>query len=197
MPRTGIATLDSVGVPGSILRIEPLPKSAVAFLNCVPPTQDKIPELRFLLEQDRRLFEAAAQIAQWSGKCPGTIELDVARLLERIGAPTLIEIAVTLLVRGYLQRSLSIFEDRRYWNYTLACAVCCEELASPGQESRLIAYLAGFLHDIGRLALIAAYPDRYANLLLLVDRMLGDDPSFDLLAYERLLFGRSEERRVG
>jgi HD-like signal output (HDOD) protein len=167
-------------VPGSILRIAPFPKSAVALLNCVPPDADKADAVRLVFEQEPQLLEAVGRIAEWSRKWKSG---------DKLGASELIEIAVTLQVHGYLQRSLSIFEDRRYWNYTLACAVCCEELASPGKDNRLVAYLAGFLHDIGRLALIAAYPDRYANLLLLVDRMFRDDRGFDLLAHERLLFG--------
>ncbi|MFI5105102.1 MAG: HDOD domain-containing protein, partial [Terriglobales bacterium] len=80
-------------------------------------------------------------------------------------------------------------EDRRYWRYTLACAVSCAEIAPAGEDHKLIAYAAGLLHDIGRLALIAAYPDRYANLLALTNRMFEEDRTFDLLEHERLLFG--------
>jgi len=88
-----------------------------------------------------------------------------------------------------MQRAFNVVEDRRYWLYTLACAVSCAEIAAPGESTKLVAYVAGLLHDIGRLALIAAYPDKYANLLTLADRMFREDPGFNLLDHERMLFG--------
>jgi hypothetical protein len=161
-------------LPSSIERIEPFPASALALLNIIPPKDADAGPISALLAQDPALLNAIGQVSGPE---------------EPIGSHKLIEIAITVLVRGYLQRALSVFEDRRYWRYTVACAVSCAEIAWPGEDNNLIAYVSGLLHDIGRLALIAAYPDRYANLLLLTDRMFRENPTFSLLEHERLLFG--------
>ena len=176
-------------VPRSIQRIEPFPECALAILNRIPPRAGEVEQLQGLLEEQPFLLNAVDRIAVASGKYDDGAPLDFAAILERIGADEFIEIAITLLVRGYLQRALSVLEDRRYWRYTLACAVCCQEIALPGEDHRLIAYVAGLLHDIGRLALIAAYPDKYANLLTLIDRMFRENNWFDLLAREEMMFG--------
>ena len=36
---------------------------------------------------------------------------------------------------------------------------------------------------------MAAYPDKYANLLTLIDRMFREETGFDLLAREKMMFG--------
>lgn len=176
-------------VPGSIQRIAPFPACALDLLHRIPPRSGELQQLAGLLEQEPLLLNEAARVAVASGSYDSDNLRDFAPMLEQIGATELIEIAVTLLVRGYLRRALRVFEDQRYWRYTLASAVSCEEIALPGEDNKLIAYVAGLLHDIGRLALIAAYPDKYANLLTLIDRMFRDDTGFDLLSHERLLFG--------
>jgi HD-like signal output (HDOD) protein len=176
-------------IPASIRSIEPFPASALALLNTIPSRGSEVKRVSVLLEQEPLLLNEVGQVAIASGKYGSANPIDFPTLVERIGATDLIEIAITLLVRGYLRRALSVFEDRRYWRYTLACAVCCQEIALPGEDNKLIAYVAGLLHDIGRLALVAAYPDRYANLLTLIDRMFRENPAFDLLARERQLFG--------
>jgi hypothetical protein len=152
-----------VEIPASIRRIEPLPASALALLNTIPSLVREVRRLRVLLEQEPLLLNAVGQVGIASGKYAGGNPMDFPTLFERLGATDLIEIAITLLVRGYLRRALSVLEDHRYWRYTLACAVCCQEIALSGDDNKLIAYVAGLLHDIGRLVLVAAYPDRYAN----------------------------------
>jgi HD-like signal output (HDOD) protein len=109
--------------------------------------------------------------------------------IEQIPAADLAEIALSVLVHRYMQRSLDVAEDRRYWRYTLACAFVCQELAYSGGQTGLRAYAAGLLHDIGRLALIAAYPEKYANLLTLTNSMFESGRTFNISEYERLLFG--------
>src|SRR5580658_1262725 len=176
-------------VPLSIRRIEPFQGCALALLNGIPPKPGGDQQLGILLEQEPLLLNAIGQVAVASGIYGRGKPINFAALRDRIGAAELIEIAITLLLRGYMQNALSVSEDERYWRYTLSCAVCCEEIALPGEDNKLIAYVAGLLHDIGRLALVAAYPDKYANLLTLIDRMFREDPGFDLLSHERLLFG--------
>lgn len=176
-------------VPSSIERIEPLPQTAVTLLNRIPSRIEDVPSLEDLLEGEPQLVNEMIEVALRAGRGWVGHRPDLAALVERIDRAELAEIAITVLVRGYLRRAISSSEDQPYWHYTLACALCCEQLAGPRQEGSLLAYAAGLLHDIGRLALIAAYPDRSANLLTLTDRMFASGEPFDILEHERLLFG--------
>lgn len=175
-------------VPSSIQRIEAFPSSVLALLNRIPPSGD-VEQIFDVLEREPLLLAEIRTRAIVPNGEEVVEELDYPALIDRIGAPKLFEIALTLLVQGYLQRAIRVSEHRLYWRYTLACAVCCAEIAPAGQVDKLTAYAAGLLHDIGRLALVAAYPDRYANLLILTDSMFRQGLSFDLLNYERNLYG--------
>jgi hypothetical protein len=166
-------------IPSSIQRIQPLPDLAVTLLNRLPLSAADLPGLRDSFPPD--LLEAirrAAVEAQLSGTG-----------LEQLAPPAFAEIAITILIRNYMTQAFTFSGDRRYWRYTLACAVCCAELAPASDAHAPLAYSAGLLHDIGRLAVIAAYPEKYSNLLTLADRMFEIEQPFDMLEHERMLFG--------
>jgi len=164
-----------MSVPSSIERLEPFPNVAVELLHRISLPDAETADFRDLVEQQPYLIAELAHVAAQSGRTGDDNEL-------------LAEMAITLLVRDYMRRAFRSSEDRRYWRYMLACAVCCEQVALAGRGA-LIAYAGGLLHDVGRLALIATYPDRYSNLLTLADRMFAADEYFDILEHERLLFG--------
>jgi HD-like signal output (HDOD) protein len=174
--------------PASIQRIAPFPKLALQLLNLVPAITSEGDNLRALLEPDARLAAEVERVAtKADDRKADDVNLDL--ILEKLGPSKVAEITFTVLLRDYMRRTFDVSEGWRYWRYTLACAFCCAEVAPPKPSKRLTAYAAGLLHDIGRLALIASYPDRYANLLALVDRMFEADRPFDISKQEALLFG--------
>jgi HD-like signal output (HDOD) protein len=175
-----------VAVPISIERLAPLPHTAVEILNRIPALENaqenaQSGHLHALLEPDAALLGEIVSIANRSGLAADSVE--------QIPAADLAQIALSVLVRHYMQRAFDVGEGRRYWRYTLACAFTCRELQSVGSVAGLHAYAAGLLHDIGRLALIAAYPEKYANLLTLTNSMFESGRPFNISEYERMLFG--------
>ena len=171
-----------MAIPISIQRIAPLPPIAVEVLNRIPSLGNAADsDLPALLQHDTGLLAEILSIADRRGL--------VVDSIEQIPATDLAEIALSLFVRQYMQRAFDVSEDRRYWRYTLACAFACQELLGFDSVTGLRAYAAGLLHDIGRLALIAAYPEKYANLLTLTDSMFESGRPFNISEYERLLFG--------
>jgi len=177
-----------LALPASIQRIAPFPKLALELLNRVLTITTERDNLRGLLEPEKRLVtEIARVVAQADDQQAANMDLDT--ILQELGPSMLAEIAFTILLRDYMRRTFDLTEGRRYWRYLLACAFCCAEVAPPSPPKRLAAYSAGLLHDIGRLALIASYPDRYANLIALINRMFEADQPFDISKQETLLFG--------
>jgi HD-like signal output (HDOD) protein len=177
-----------LALPASIQRIAPFPKLASELLNRVPAITDDGVDLRKLLEPDAKLAAEVARVATKADDYKAE-DVDLDLVLEKLGPGKVAEIAFTILLRDYMRRTFEVSAGWRYWRYTLACAYCCAEVAPRTQRKRLAAYAAGFLHDIGRLALMASYPDRYANLLALIDRMFEADQPFDISKQEALLFG--------
>jgi len=72
---------------------------------------------------------------------------------------------------------------QRCWHHSVAGALISEQLAELLGEPSDRAYTAGLLHDIGRLALLAAYPDRWQGMLEVARRQ-----GIEELAAERELF---------
>jgi hypothetical protein len=180
-------------VPSTIKRIEPLVPIAMELLNRIPLRADDSRSIEDALQQEPALWTKITQVAVRAGRCAAgesaTGESNGESLSGRISPADLAEFAITISVHDYLQSALNVAEANAYWRYILACADCCAELATPAKVDALLAYTAGLLHDIGRLALIQAYPERYANLLALADTMFATDQSFDILHYEQMLFG--------
>jgi len=146
-------------------------------------------DLSGLLNEKPEFLAEVLKVAAESARGSDAPVPNLQWLSDPANAPRVAEIALTLLIRNYLRRAFLESDDYRYWSYSLACAVCSEQVALPRGENTLLAYAAGLLHDIGRLALIAAYPTQYSNLLNLTDRMFAANEPFDMLEYERLLFG--------
>ena len=177
-----------LALPASIQRIAPFPKLATELLNRVLTITTEGDNLRALLEPEKKLVaEITRVVAQADDHQAANENIDT--ILQKLAPPLLAEIAFTILLRDYMRRTFDLTEGRRYWRYLLACAFCCAEVAPPSPPKRLAAYSAGLLHDIGRLALIASYPDRYANLIALINRMFEADQPFDISKQETLLFG--------
>src|SRR5688572_3579112 len=99
------------------------------------------------------------------------------------------------------------FQWREFWQHCIATAILTRELTSSmmrlDDESD---YVAGLVHDVGRIVMASAFPRHFNAIYLEEDR----DPSEELLDRERRILGvdhselgaiylsqRSEERRVG
>jgi putative nucleotidyltransferase with HDIG domain len=73
---------------------------------------------------------------------------------------------------------------RRVWRHSIATATIAEALAPAYGITPVLAQTAAIMHDLGRVALLAAYPDDYADLAV------RSHESIDaILAAERSQFG--------
>jgi hypothetical protein len=182
-------TLVTMVVPSTIKKIEPLAPIALELLNKIPLSVDSGPSLEDALQRDPVLWLKIGQVAIRAARTTSTDSSNNESIAGKVSPADLVELAITISVHDYLQSALTVAEASGYLRYILACADCCAELAGPAKVDVLLAYAAGLLHDIGRLALIQAYPERYANLLVLTDAMFASEQPFDILHYEQMLFG--------
>lgn len=101
-----------------------------------------------------------------------------------LGAQRVKGIAMTIAMKTYLTESFQIPALLASWRHNLACALVAEEIARVSLIEKDFAYLAGLLHDIGRLALGMMKPLEYADLLT---SEVEDAVKF--LNHEREMFG--------
>ena len=89
-----------------------------------------------------------------------------------------------MAIRGYLRQALTHESLRRSWRHNLACAVVAEEMSGRLFLNGAQGYTAALMHDIGRLAFLAAYPKLCVNLF-----KVAQENSFDVRECERAMFG--------
>ncbi|MEO7497112.1 MAG: HDOD domain-containing protein [Massilia sp.] len=57
------------------------------------------------------------------------------------------------------------FDHKAFWRHSIATAACAKVLARRMRVNQDYAFTAGLLHDIGRLVLVSAVPDRYQEVI--------------------------------
>jgi hypothetical protein len=88
----------------------------------------------------------------------------VAAKLLGIGLEKTKQITTTMAAFTYLRRAMTA-DLLRCWHHSVATAVLSEVIATSCGAFENLAFVAGIMHDLGRLGLLAAYPDDYANLI--------------------------------
>ncbi|MDO9269497.1 MAG: HDOD domain-containing protein [Methylobacter sp.] len=73
------------------------------------------------------------------------------------------------------------FNYHQLWHHSVAVAECSRQFAGLSGISPDIAFTAGLLHDIGRLAIVALFPDEFSQLI--------NEPDPSLMETERRLLG--------
>jgi len=100
-----------------------------------------------------------------------------------LGLERLKALSMTIAMRDFATTAKSNTTMQACWKYNLATAVICEWLAPRLGLHPDACYTAGLLHDIGRLAILRAFPEEYERMLSVIQ-----DYGFDLLRCEQDLF---------
>jgi len=108
---------------------------------------------------------------------------NVSHAVVVLGSDTVKRIALTAALGRFSRRFMKNKSLKVCWDHSVAGGFIGEELAKllDGPVDR--AYTAGLLHDVGRLAILACYPDEYGNML-----EVARENDFDELECERQLF---------
>jgi HD-like signal output (HDOD) protein len=107
----------------------------------------------------------------------------VAHAVGMLGLERLKALSMTIALRDFLATPKSNTAMQLFWRYNLATAVVCEWLARFLALPPDACYTAGLIQDIGRLAILRAYPEEYQRMLSVIQ-----DYGFDLLRCEQDLF---------
>ncbi|MEO8278435.1 MAG: HDOD domain-containing protein [Ideonella sp.] len=151
------------------VRLPALPEVLLKLLALYRRADASIDEFANLIAADPAMagkVMAVANSAAYRASSHAEPVRDLARSLQLLGTETVRTIVIS---QAIFQAMHSVAALRRvdlgpYWRHSLLSAALCRELARRiGGVQEDEAYLAGLLHDIGRLALLAAAPEFHAE----------------------------------
>jgi len=162
--------------------VPPFRPVAVKLLNLVSDISQPLSRIVNLLRTDAVLTAEVLRLANSPLLgCRHEIT-SMLQALAFLGAERVNSLVLTTAMRG-LARPANRKLALACWRHNLATATVCERIAEPLNINQERGYVAGLLHDLGRLALIRAFPDFEEALLQAIDERR------DLLAAERMLYG--------
>jgi len=180
----------TAGEVGALVqRIPAFPPVAIRVLNLLQEDNVAVDELVELLRSDPAF---SAELLRRANSPLFAFQSEVASLRQALivlGFRRVRGLALTVATGMYLRKAARIEDLRRFWRYSVACALLSEELARACGLPEDVAYTAGLLHDIGRFGLMVAHPEQYAQLIRHASEQLEAGKPVDIAQLERDLFG--------
>jgi len=138
--------------------VPPFRPVAVQLLNAVSDVSQPLARVVSLLRTDAVLTAEVLRLANSPLLgCRSEIK-NILQALAFLGMERVNSLIVTTAMRG-LAGPASGKLARSCWRHNLATAVICERLSGALGLNQERGYLGGLIHDIGRLALLRAFPD--------------------------------------
>ena len=144
--------------------VPPFRPVAVQLLNLVSDISQPLARVVTLLRTDAVLTAEVLRLANSPLLgCRSEIK-NILQALAFLGMERVNSLIVTTAMRG-ISGPAGGETSRACWRHNLATAVICERLAPSLNMNGERAYVAGLIHDIGRLALLRAFPDYEKKLI--------------------------------
>ena len=180
----GTVSSDRTFQPGLLSEVPAFPAVAVKAMQFLAKDRGQLNELGDLVASDPAISSGILRMANSALFGLRTEVKGVQQAIHLLGLERVKAVVVTVAMISYLDGSLAVPALRACWRHTLACAFLCEELSRASLLDPGIAYTAGLMHDVGRMALVAGYPEEYREFLAHTE----SEPC-DVLQGERDRFG--------
>jgi putative nucleotidyltransferase with HDIG domain len=155
-----------------IARLPAMPQVLVKLIDLCQRDQAGMGQLAKLISHDAAMTAKILSIANGSAYSRSAFKLDLMQSLSTLG----IEMIKTLVINESIFQTFNSFSQGskadlyEFWMHALNTALIARELAKkmsyPQHEE---AYLAGLLHDVGRLALLGAVQQEYSPFFTVPD----------------------------
>ncbi|HOL70573.1 MAG TPA: HDOD domain-containing protein [Bryobacteraceae bacterium] len=178
-----MAVAESAERPWAFKNLPPLPRLAAQLMRMVSTDEASFAHLSELVRADSAFSAEVLRIANSPLLgCRQQIN-SIHHALTLIGLGKLKSLVLAVALRDFLSFRLHEPALYRCWRHSMACAWIAEELAGSTTLNKDSAYSAGLLHDVGRLALLAAFPAEYSRVL-----EISEGYAWDVLSCEEDLF---------
>ncbi len=172
-----------VGKPWALKSLPPFPAVALELMSLLDNPDVSIKQVVNLLRIDPALSAEILRVSNSALYGLANRVDSISQAVVVLGSDTVKRIALTAALGRFSRRFMKNKSLKICWDHSVAGGFISEELAKllDGPVDR--AYTAGLLHDVGRLAILACYPDEYGNML-----EVARENDFDELECERQLF---------
>ena len=185
---TAVTSGKSPGVPEghtpwALENLPPFPAVATQLLQVVSREDVNLNEVGRFISSEPVFAADVLQIANspvYGLRCQVK---SITHAIVVLGLERIKGISLTRAFGKHLKSTLKVVALQRCWQNSLAGALLAEKLARPCGIEPGLAYTAGLLRDIGRLALLVKYPEEFANMLA-----VSQTNGYDLMYTERELF---------
>jgi putative nucleotidyltransferase with HDIG domain len=167
-------------MPVALKHLPPFPPVAARVMRLLGNEDVSFSEIASLIKTDAALSGEVIRLANSPLVSARHGASTVLQALTLLGIARINGLILTLGMSSFLRKAGKSETVRRCWRHNLACAFAAKEFARTFDIGPDMAYTAGLLHDLGRLALLVTHPAEYEDLI----RTGGD-----LLVMERERFG--------
>lgn len=154
--------LDTDSLRAAAARLPALPSVAVELITSLDAEEADAESLAEIISRDQTLVARLLRIANSSFYgMPGRIH-SIRDAIMLIGLRGVRSLAIAASLSGALPRECPGLSLQHFWRHSTATAIAAQELARRNRLPADLAFIAGLLHDIGRLILANAYPEHSA-----------------------------------
>jgi HD-like signal output (HDOD) protein len=161
-----------------------LPAVGQKLLRMVAADDCKFGELNAVIRTDAGFSGEILRLANSAILASRFEVLSILHAISVLGIDRLRSLVLTISMRDMLRGSRRNAVLQLAWRHNFAAALACEAMGGPLGFDRAVAYTAGLLHELGRLALIGAFGPRYIEAF-----EIAQDTGGDLEAVERGMLG--------
>ncbi|MBS1827901.1 MAG: HDOD domain-containing protein [Acidobacteria bacterium] len=148
------APFTKIEFPPSLGKLPPFPAVALQALKALSNDAATAPQIERLISTDAVFASSTLHCANSALFALPKRVLTLRHAIVVLGRDRLRCIVLTSALRSFASAPLASKQFKDWWRHSLATAVLSEALAKASRSNCSGAYIAGLLHDVGRLGLI-------------------------------------------
>ena len=147
-----------------------IPASVLALSEISGRVQSTVDDVYHVLEKDPALSASVLRLANSSAYAVGSLASDLRTAIQRLGMDAILNLSRSVaVIRNYkVGESLDVV---RLWQHSTAVGLTAKAICKYLKNNALAetAFLAGLLHDIGKIALDRCFNDDYLPVLKAIE----------------------------
>ncbi len=174
---TTTKTVDPMEIVSREIKLHSLPRVIIELQRAIDNPASSAEDLARIISLDPGLSVYLLRIANSAlYSFPSRIDT-VSRAVALLGTRQVSVLALGVSVlKSYSQRPVQSLDMEGFWRHSIACAILARAIAArSGRSNGERFFVAGLLHDLGRLAIFEAIPDLAREVL---ERMQSENMQF-------------------
>lgn len=158
-----------IGIDDLIVQVECLPSLPAIVMDLLASIDDDNLDMTLLARKvahEQGLTAMALKFANSSFYGNNTRITTIQQAITLLGVTHMRNLITTAALSGcFPQSHCAGFDFKAFWRHSMATAICAKVLARHLRLNQDIAFTAGLLHDIGRVALVVRFPRHYEQAI--------------------------------